>query len=47
MLLIGKQFNGCLLEGPSVVFGPNIISSSHNVVFEQCPIPYDSCKFVY
>ncbi|XP_060527208.1 protein crumbs [Cylas formicarius] len=44
VLLIGKNFNGCLLEGPSVVFEPNLITSSHNVVFGRCPIPLDSCK---
>ncbi|CAG9865288.1 unnamed protein product [Phyllotreta striolata] len=43
VLLIGKQFNGCLLEGPTVVFDPSIIKSSHNVAFKTCPIPYDSC----
>ncbi|KAJ8920527.1 hypothetical protein NQ315_005396, partial [Exocentrus adspersus] len=43
VLLIGQQFNGCLLEGPSIVFHPKIISSNHNVVFETCPIPYDNC----
>ncbi|KAJ8978001.1 hypothetical protein NQ317_004546 [Molorchus minor] len=40
--LIGKHFNGCLLEGPSIVFDATV-SSSHNVVFGPCPIPYDSC----
>ncbi|XP_072395755.1 protein crumbs [Diabrotica undecimpunctata] len=43
VLLIGKQFNGCLLEGPTVVFDPNLIKSNHNVLFKSCPIPYDSC----
>ncbi|XP_076260124.1 cell polarity complex component crumbs [Rhynchophorus ferrugineus] len=43
VLLIGKNFNGCLLEGPSIVFEPNLISPNHNVVFEECPIPVDSC----
>ncbi|CAG9817889.1 unnamed protein product [Phaedon cochleariae] len=43
VLLIGKQFNGCLLEGPSIVFDSGLITSSHNVVFEPCPIPYESC----
>lgn len=43
VLLIGKNFNGCLLEGPSIVFEPNLISSYHNVIFEQCPIPLDNC----
>lgn len=43
VLLIGKQFNGCILEGPSIVFQNNVILSNHNALFESCPIPYDSC----
>ncbi|CAH0559053.1 unnamed protein product [Brassicogethes aeneus] len=43
VLLIGKQFNGCLLEGPSIVFQSSVIISNHNVAFEPCPIPQDSC----
>ncbi|EEZ98818.2 protein crumbs [Tribolium castaneum] len=42
VLLVGKQFNGCLLEGPSLVFNHSIIYN-HNVKFEPCPIPEDSC----
>ncbi|XP_066252818.1 protein crumbs [Euwallacea similis] len=43
VLLVGKNFNGCLLEGPSVVFDPRLIYVNHNVIFEKCPIPIDSC----
>lgn len=44
VLLIGKQFNGCIQEGPSIVFDKSIISSSHNVKFEPCPLTDFSCK---
>ncbi|XP_045483741.1 protein crumbs isoform X3 [Harmonia axyridis] len=43
VLLIGKQFNGCIQEGPSIVFNKDIISSSHNVIFEPCPLTDFSC----
>ncbi|XP_019763330.2 protein crumbs isoform X1 [Dendroctonus ponderosae] len=43
VLLIGKNFNGCLLEGPTVVFDSKLIYYNHNVAFEKCPIPMDSC----
>ncbi|CAG9772773.1 unnamed protein product [Ceutorhynchus assimilis] len=43
VLLIGKNFNGCLLEGPNVVFDDHLIYYNHNVEFETCPIPMDSC----
>jgi protein crumbs len=45
VLLIGKQFNGCLLEGPSLVFNDSIILYNYNVRFEECPIPEDSCEY--
>ncbi|KAK9871196.1 hypothetical protein WA026_011477 [Henosepilachna vigintioctopunctata] len=44
VLLIGKQFNGCIQEGPSIVFDKNIISFSQNVIFGPCPLTDDSCE---
>ncbi|XP_063909759.1 protein crumbs isoform X3 [Zophobas morio] len=43
VLLVGKQFNGCILEGPSLVFDESVILYNYNVRFEKCPIPDDSC----
>nr|CAH7754904.1 unnamed protein product [Callosobruchus chinensis] len=42
VLLVGNHFDGCILEGPSIVFDPNIVLTTQNVLFEPCPLPYDS-----
>lgn len=46
ILIVGKQFSGCILEGPSIVFNTSVIHP-HEVSFIPCPIPTDSCKYYY
>lgn len=46
VLIVGNHYNGCMLEGPSIVFNDSIIHP-HNVLFGSCPIPLDSCMYLY
>lgn len=46
ILIIGKQFSGCILEGPSIVFNTSFIQS-HGTVFVPCPLSANNCKYYY
>ncbi|XP_017770186.1 PREDICTED: protein crumbs isoform X2 [Nicrophorus vespilloides] len=42
VLIVGKHYNGCIMEGPSIPFNKTIVQP-HNVLFTKCPIPYETC----
>ncbi|XP_065157140.1 protein crumbs-like [Atheta coriaria] len=43
VLIVGKHYNGCILEGPSINFNKSSIQA-HSVAFTKCPIPRDTCQ---
>jgi hypothetical protein len=43
VLIVGKDFHGCLLEGPSIVFNKPSVEA-HNVEWGPCPLTTNSCK---
>ncbi|PNF36740.1 Protein crumbs [Cryptotermes secundus] len=42
VLIVGKGFTGCLLEGPSIVFSRPLVQA-HNVEWGPCPHTINSC----
>lgn len=43
ILIVGSNFNGCILEGPSLLFGTNI-GTSYDATFGPCPLSTEACK---
>lgn len=43
---VGNGFQGCLLEGPGVVFNTTNIQP-HNVLWGPCPLNESSCEYIY
>lgn len=44
ILIVGNSFKGCMLEGPSLIFTNNVVSS-HHALFGSCPAQ-DTCKIL-
>ncbi|KAJ9583885.1 hypothetical protein L9F63_021777, partial [Diploptera punctata] len=42
VLIVGRDFHGCLLEGPSLVFNVSTVQS-HNVEWGRCLLSTSSC----
>ncbi|PSN38075.1 hypothetical protein C0J52_00824 [Blattella germanica] len=42
VLIVGRDFHGCLLEGPGLVFNVSTVQA-HNVEWGQCPLTINSC----
>lgn len=43
VLIVGKHYNGCIKEGPSIVFNETVIQA-HDTKFGPCPLG-DDCKY--
>ncbi|XP_014260565.1 protein crumbs isoform X1 [Cimex lectularius] len=46
LLQVGNKFDGCILEGPSIVFSSGNHHNSHNVEWGPCPLPTTPCRLV-